>query len=58
MRARVIDPELQRRVQAAPAMTDAQRARQVISLAYGNAKLENDRITKPLVTETAKADPR
>jgi hypothetical protein len=58
MRARVIDPDLRRRVQAAPAMTDAERARQVISLAYGNVKLENDRITKPLVIATAKADRR
>ncbi len=39
-------------------MTDAERARQVISLAYGNVKLENDRITKPLVIATAKADRR
>ncbi len=58
MRARLIDPELQRRIQAAPAMTDAERVRQVISLAYGNVKLENDRVTKPLVIATAKADRR
>ena len=39
-------------------MTDAERARQVISLAYGNVNLENDRVTKPLVVATAKADSR
>jgi hypothetical protein len=51
MRARLHDAHLRSLIQAAPAVTAAERERQVVSLAYGNAKLENDRITRPLVED-------
>lgn len=34
-------------------MTPAARERQLVSFAYGNARLENDRVTRPLVSEAA-----
>ncbi len=32
-------------------MTDPARERQLVSLAYGNVTIENDRVTKPLVAD-------
>ena len=36
-------------------MTDAQREQQRRSFAYGNTRIENDRITREMVDEIAKA---
>jgi hypothetical protein len=58
-RAAKIDARLAKllRQASARAMSESARERQLVSLAYGNAKLENDRVTKPLV-EDALRQPR
>lgn len=48
-------PEIQRLLAATRVMSHAEREEQVISFAYGNAKIEEARITRPLV-ERAAAD--
>jgi hypothetical protein len=47
----VVDPSLAKRVRDASAVTPTEesRERQVVSLAYGNLKIENDRITRTQV---------
>ncbi len=39
-------------------MTAEARERQIVSFAYGNAKLENDRVTRPLVADALKLTER
>ena len=55
-RAPIIDrdvAELLRMASARP-MTEEARERQLVSLAYGNAKLENDQVTRSLVEDAVR----
>jgi hypothetical protein len=56
MRSRPLPSDLQCLLEAASSrpLTAEQRERQVISLAFGNVKLENDRITRPLVVDAVR----
>lgn len=40
---------------SATKITPAQRELQIASLAYGNAKLENDRVSRPRVVDAVRA---
>jgi hypothetical protein len=54
MRARPLnDPSMKKLLQEASArpMSEATREEQLVSLAYGNLKIENDRITRPLIED-------
>jgi hypothetical protein len=42
-------PDFQALIDAAPAVSPEQRQRQLVSLAYGNLKLEDDRVTRPAI---------
>jgi hypothetical protein len=35
-------------------MTQTQRERQIVSLAFGNVKIENDRVTRPAIAEAVR----
>jgi hypothetical protein len=35
-------------------MTSEEKERQLVSLAYGNAKLENDQVSKPVVADAVR----
>ena len=52
------DPELRALIEASQPMTDAERERQLVSFAYGNVKLENDRVTRAMVEEAARRSTR
>ena len=39
-------------------MSAAARERQLVSLAYGNAKIESDRVTRPQVEQALRAEPK
>ena len=50
--------DLKRLLEQAPAMTPEQRAAQRESFAYGNAHLENDRVTRTVVAVAARVQRR
>jgi hypothetical protein len=55
-RAPIIDSHLAKLLREASArpMTEEARERQLVSLAYGNAKLENDQITRSMVEDAVR----
>jgi hypothetical protein len=60
MRRPTVDRNLAKLVGEACArpMSAAARERQLVSLAYGNAKIENDRVTRSQVEQALCAEPK
>ena len=49
-----VNPTLAKMLASARPMTEEQRSRQLVSLAFGNLKLENDRATRAMIEEAVR----